>query len=838
MAPSWGHGKGQQINFDGEVHPAFLDVAEDFRRLFRRPGSGGGALAVRLRGESVLDVWAGTRDLTGEHDWEHDTMALSFSTTKGVTSTVIHRLVDRGLLDTTAPVAAYWDDFAAGGKGAVTVRQLLSHRAGLHDVGRLLDEPTDVLDHQRMEKLLAAARPSVRPGRRPGYHGFTFGWLASGLARAVTGKDMRQLFVEEVAEPLGLDGCTLGVDPGDDATEERIAPLHDEGLSLAALLGSPLKRLPGVRRVSEALHVDRFDQLLVEPPYPALHAQMPAVNGCFTARSLATMYAALAAGGIVGGQQWLSPAVVNRAGRVVTRDRDYVLGMPMRWRLGYHQAFTAGASSPTAFGHYGYGGSGAWGDPASQLAVGFVTNRLGSGTTPIADSRLLRLNRRIQHAAERYGCRFVGRRRVVARSSTARTGTPGSDPPSQGRTVRRMERDAVRGWVAVALVALAATIAQAFGRFTYSVLLPAVRDDLGLSNSLAGFLGTVNVAAYLLGTVLVIRATANLRLVTLLRIGLALAVVGLAGASVAPGGPTLAAALVVLGLGGACIWIPSPALAASAVPDERRGVAVGLIGAGIGLGIVSAGQLATVLRDRLGDQAWQDVYRIEAVVGLVAGVAIVALLRPTDDPAPSRSGSGFAVLRSMDGWRALLVAYSAFGLSYLLVLTYLTARLEDDAGYSEAAASSVFAATGLAGIFGGVALGWLTDRLGPRRVLVLGFLGIAAAGLAILTGIVPVVYAGAFLLGMMFSGVPSVIAVYIVQHSDATTYGPRYAVATLAFGVAQVSAPQLGGFIADVTGAFTLVFLLSAGTAVLGAVASWQLPRAPQPSRPAQVAGP
>ncbi len=388
-----------------------------------------------------------------------------------------------------------------------------------------------------------------------------------------------------------------------------------------------------------------------------------------------------------------------------------------------------------------------------------------------------------------------------------------------------MQRATVRGWVAVALVALAATVAQAFGRFTYSVLLPAVRDDLGLSNSLAGFLGTVNVAAYLVGTLLVIRATARLRLVTLLRVGMALAVVGLAAASVAPGGVALAAALVVLGLGGACIWIPSPALAAAAVPEARRGVAVGLIGAGIGLGIVAAGQLATVLRDRLGDEAWQDVYRLEAVIGLAAALAIVALLRPQDDPVPSRSGSGFAVLRTMAGWRALTAAYAAFGLSYLLALTYLTARLEDDAGFTEAAASSAFAVSGLAGIVGGVALGWLTDRIGPRRVLIVGFMGIAAAGLAILTGVVPVVYAGAFLLGTMFSGVPSVIAVYIVQHSDATTYGPRYAVATLAFGVAQVSAPQLGGLLADLTGAFTVVFVLSATMATLGAVASWFLPR-------------
>ena len=388
-----------------------------------------------------------------------------------------------------------------------------------------------------------------------------------------------------------------------------------------------------------------------------------------------------------------------------------------------------------------------------------------------------------------------------------------------------MDSDVGRAWVAVALVALAAVVAQSFGRFTYSVLLPAVRDDLGLSNSLAGFLGTVNVGAYLVGTLLVVRATARLRLVTLMRVGMLLAVVGLAVASAAPGGVVLAAALVLLGLGGACIWIPSPALAAAAVPEARRGVAVGVIGAGIGLGIVSAGQLATVLRDRLGDSAWQDVYRVETVIGLVAAAAIIGLLRPTDDPVPSRTGSGLAVLRTMEGWRALLTAYAAFGLSYLLALTFLTARLEDDAGFSETAASSAFALAGVAGIFGGVALGWLTDRAGPRRVLVLGFSGIAVSALAVLTGVGPVVYAGAFLLGMMFSGIPSVIAVYIVERSTGAEYGPRYAVATLAFGVAQVSAPQLGGLLADLTGSFTLVFLLSAVTAAAGANASWRLPR-------------
>jgi CubicO group peptidase (beta-lactamase class C family) len=376
-------------------------VAEQFRRLFRRAGSGGGALAVRVHGEPVVDVWAGSRDLEGREPWEPDTMALSFSTTKGVASTVIHRLIDRGLIDPAATVASYWEDFGANGKDGITVAQLLSHQAGLHDIRHLVNRPTDVLDHRLMERLLAAAAPTVEPGRQSGYHGITFGWLVSGLARAVTGEDMRDLFEAELVQPLGLDGCTLGVDREDEQTAARIAPLHDHGLSLASLLGGPLGGLPLVNRVADALYVQDFDQLLTGDDQPALYAQMPAVNGCFTARSLATIYATLANGGTLDGVRLLDPATVEQAARRVTRGRDYVLGLGMRWRLGYHQAFTSGRGSRTAFGHYGYGGSGGWCDPRSGLAVGFVTNRLGSGTTPVADSRLLRLNARITAAADR-----------------------------------------------------------------------------------------------------------------------------------------------------------------------------------------------------------------------------------------------------------------------------------------------------------------------------------------------------------------------------------------------------------------------------------------------------
>ena len=190
------------------------------------------------------------------------------------------------------------------------------------------------------------------------------------------------------------------------------------------------------------------------------------------------------------------------------------------------------------------------------------------------------------------------------------------------RTVRRAS-----GWSAVVLVAFGAIVAQAFGRFTYSVLLPAIRNDLDHSNTVAGLLGTANVLAYLLGTIAVASLTSRFRLLSVFRAGFVFSLAGLAGASFAPNAVILGVALFVMGIGGALIWIPSPAIAAAAVGEARRGLAVGGIGAGIGSGIVFSGQLARVMHERSGDGAWSDVYRIETVLAVGAVASIVLLLR-------------------------------------------------------------------------------------------------------------------------------------------------------------------------------------------------------------------
>lgn len=375
----------------GKADRRFKPLIQRFHAMFRRPSNGGGALAVYWRGEPVVDVWTGYSDSKGERPWERDTAAMSFSTTKGVASTVVHRLVDRGLLSYDEPLATYWPAFGDDAKQHLTLRMLMSHQAGLHRIRGLAASADDLLDHETITEMIAAQVPGGPRRGGSGYHGFTYGWLIAGLVKQVTGYGLREAVELELAKPLELDGFWIGA-PEDQW--HRVAELFPP---LPKILGADAmaaraENFSRTRYLAEALMIDGWERLVFDDPdRRILGAEMPAANGVFTARDLAKMYAALAMDGTVDDVQVLSPDTLNEAGRVQSRTRDYVLGLPMRWRLGYHQAFTAGRPAWKAFGHFGYGGSGAWADPETGMSLAFVTNRLGSVTTPVGDIRLPRL---------------------------------------------------------------------------------------------------------------------------------------------------------------------------------------------------------------------------------------------------------------------------------------------------------------------------------------------------------------------------------------------------------------------------------------------------------------
>jgi CubicO group peptidase (beta-lactamase class C family) len=395
---------------EGFVHPDFAPVTEKVQSIMSgRRATGGMAVAVYHHGELVVDVWTGVRNAAGD-PWERDTMATSFSTTKGVVATVVHRLVDRGLLDYDVPVATYWPDFAAAGKEQITLRHLLTHQSAMHDVRRLADSTGQLLDWDYMVKQLAAAPPVWEVGVRSGYHALTYGWLVGEVIRRVTGLTIDQAFGREIVEPLGLDG---GVHVGaPESVRLRIAPPATDVKKLDRLfhLSSRLSRFDAFRPLYDAMVVeDYIDYSLT----PRIHdGEIPAANGVFTARSLAKMYAAMASPDAFGPEPLISSATLAEATRVQGRlgadghrtdrqpvGRDAVIGFDMRWRLGYHGAFTSAGILPRGFGHFGFGGSGAWADPDSGLAVAMVLNQIGG--SPFGDTKMLRIGGAAVRSAKR-----------------------------------------------------------------------------------------------------------------------------------------------------------------------------------------------------------------------------------------------------------------------------------------------------------------------------------------------------------------------------------------------------------------------------------------------------
>lgn len=360
----------------GSAAAEFAPLVRAFARAFGRRRGAGGALAVHLHGEPLVDIWTGRH--TGSAHWTGDTGSIIFSATKGVTATVIHRLADRGLLDYAAPVAEYWPEFGANGKAEITVAQVLTHRAGLSALNPLAGDITEVLDHELMEQRLAAAKPDHLLGV-PTYHALTFGWLLAGLARAITGRGMAQLFRSEVAEPLGIDGIHLGAPPSGAPT--GYAPLAGDQLRI---LGRPLGAriigrsfgFPGAPGAAlRALFLPGMEALLEGDTPPILNTELGAGNGVCTATGLATMYGALANDGMVDGRRYLSARTIAEMRRIRSYQLDHALFyMPMLWHLGYHSLPMPGAHG--GLGHIGLGGSFGWAEPRLGLSVGFVHNRL------------------------------------------------------------------------------------------------------------------------------------------------------------------------------------------------------------------------------------------------------------------------------------------------------------------------------------------------------------------------------------------------------------------------------------------------------------------------------
>ncbi|MGW6205362.1 serine hydrolase domain-containing protein [Streptomyces sp. NPDC055089] len=358
----------------GHCDERFAAVRSAFEANFRERDELGAAVTVLVDGQPVADLWGGWADGARTRPWEQDTLVNVWSTTKGPVALCAHILVDRGLLDLDAPVAAYWPEFAAAGKEDVRVRHLLSHRAGLAGL-RAPHTLAELYDWELTTARLAATEPWWEPGTRSGYHALTYGFLVGEVVRRVSGLLPGEFLRQEVTGPLGID-FTVGLPEKEAArVAELVVPKADRARQ-AALFAQ-------MEPVAVAS--------LLNPPTGAAaantaewrEAEIPAANGHGTARAVASLYGILAGRGSSGGLRILSEEAAERVREGQGSCRDLVLGAGFvheteialgLWLSGPDASY---GPNPRAFGHDGAGGSCGLADPENKVALGYVMNRMG-----------------------------------------------------------------------------------------------------------------------------------------------------------------------------------------------------------------------------------------------------------------------------------------------------------------------------------------------------------------------------------------------------------------------------------------------------------------------------
>ena len=235
-----GHSEAESSTqaISGFVKPRFERVRQAFAANFEKGEELGAACCVFHRGEKVVDLWGGVRDKVTNSPWEENTMALVHSTTKGVAGLTMALAESRGLFDYDERVSRYWPEFRQFGKEGITVRQLLSHQAGLFALDVKIDKKL-VRDLDHLGVVLARQKPAWRPGDRQAYHGITLGFYESELLRRVDPlhRSLGQYFREELAKPLDVD-FYIGLP--EEIPDSRLAPLQRFSM-WSATVASPFK---------------------------------------------------------------------------------------------------------------------------------------------------------------------------------------------------------------------------------------------------------------------------------------------------------------------------------------------------------------------------------------------------------------------------------------------------------------------------------------------------------------------------------------------------------------------------------------------------------------------
>ncbi|MGD9995943.1 MAG: serine hydrolase domain-containing protein [Ilumatobacteraceae bacterium] len=330
----------------------------------------GASVAVALNGEIVVDMWGGWADPERTRPWSSDTITNVWSSTKTMMALTALVLADRGQLDLDAPAAEYWPEFAANGKADVRVRQLLSHTSGVSGWEQPV-QVSDIYDWERSTSMLAAQAPWWEPGTASGYHALNQGHLVGEVVRRITGLKLGELFAKEIAGPLGAD-FHIGLDPAHFDRVSNVVPPPPLPVDLTAVDPDSVlvKTFTGPAPDATESWTSEWRQ-----------ADIGAANGHGNARSVATIQSAVTNGGVVGSTRLLSQDTIDRIFDEQSHTTDLVLGLPVRFGIGYAlpNEMTPHIPGGKVCFWGGWGGSSIVNDVDRGMTVAYMMNRMADG---------------------------------------------------------------------------------------------------------------------------------------------------------------------------------------------------------------------------------------------------------------------------------------------------------------------------------------------------------------------------------------------------------------------------------------------------------------------------
>lgn len=376
------HAATAEVAHPAEIHgyvtPGYEAVREAFTENFSRRREVGAACCVYHKGEKVVDLWGGVRNKTTGEPWEEDTMALVYSTTKGLSAMTLAIAHSRGWLDYDELVCKYWPEFAQNGKEKITVRQLLAHQAGLFALDESVDRSV-VADLDRLAEVLARQKPAWEPGTRQAYHAVTLGYYEGELLRRIDPehRSLGKFFQDEIATPLGLD---FYIRVPESVPDSKLAPLIDPNRA-EMLFGFPVRLAvsafnphSNIRRALLGSELAHDDKRIF-----ARELEIPAGGGVGTARALARAYSVFVNGGKELGLREETMQELNAPATPPTHGfYDECMKGEARFSLGFMKScagFPFGR--PGSFGHPGAGGSIGFADPVAKIGYGYIPNRKG-----------------------------------------------------------------------------------------------------------------------------------------------------------------------------------------------------------------------------------------------------------------------------------------------------------------------------------------------------------------------------------------------------------------------------------------------------------------------------